>query len=178
MPPRRILVITGASGSGKTAIVSALASEPNPRISYHHFDSIGVPSPDAMAKEYGSGEGWQGAMTDRWIARLSQDPGDQTISVLEGQVRPSRVLEAFRASTVQRGSLLLLDCSPEIREARLYGPRGQPELANPQMMTWAAYLRGQADALHVPVLDTTSLRFDESVAAVREHIAALLATAD
>src|SRR5262245_61314292 len=140
MPPRAILVIAGASGSGKTAIVTALAQKPQPAVTYHHFDSIGVPSPEVMVRDYGSGEGWQIAMTDRWIAQLAQASANSALAVLEGQVRPSRVRDAFAAYAVERGSQLLLDCSPEARAARLHGPRDQPELANAQMMAWAAYL--------------------------------------
>lgn len=48
-----------------------------------------------------------------------------------------------------------------------------PELATAQMDGWAAYLRGQADALDVPVLDTTALPVEEGVAFLRECIEAL-----
>ena len=55
------------------------------------------------------------------------------------------------------GGVLLLDCGTEERRRRLQIDRAQPELANFQMFAWAAYLRGQADALEIPVLDTTTL---------------------
>jgi hypothetical protein len=42
--------------------------------------------------------------------------------------------------------------------------RGQPELANPQMDCWAAYLRGQADALSLSIIDTSNNPIDKSVA--------------
>jgi len=53
--------------------------------------------------------------------------------------------------------VVLLDCSPEVRAARLRGPRQQPELATDRMDAWAAYLRGQADALGLDVIDTSEL---------------------
>jgi hypothetical protein len=56
---------------------------------------------------------------------------------------------------------VLLDCSPEVRTLRLTGARQQPELATERMNNWAAYLRGQADALHLDVIDTTSVTIDE-----------------
>lgn len=40
---------------------------------------------------------------------------------------------------------------------RDFGGRGQSELATPRMDAWAAYLRGQADALGIAVYDTTSM---------------------
>jgi hypothetical protein len=131
-----------------------------------------------MTRDHGSPQGWQTAVTHEWITRLATDPEEIRLAVLEGQVRPATVQEAFRTNSVRHGRILLLDCSPEAREARLRGPRAQPELANVQMMTWAAYLRGQADALHVPVLDTTALSLEEATRQVEHHMAALAAAAD
>lgn len=173
MSPRSILVITGASGAGKTAIVSALSARPHPGIRYHHFDSVGVPTVEAMIAQYGSGEAWQTGVTGDWIKRLAEEPGGGPLDVLEGQVRPGIVQEAFETNRVERGKMLLLDCTPDVRLARLSGPRGQPELATNQMTAWAAYLRGQADALHLPVLDTSSLSLEQAVTWVGEHIGTL-----
>lgn len=178
MPPRSILVITGASGSGKTAIVAALAARAAPGVRYHHFDAVGVPDPGAMTAQYGSPEGWQVAVCHQWITRLATDPTDSILDVLEGQVRPGTVQEAFQRHQVRRGRILLLDCSPAAREARLVGPRNQPELATTRMTAWAAYLRGRADALHVPALDTTDLSLPEAVERVRQHLTALAEAAD
>jgi hypothetical protein len=49
-----------------------------------------------------------------------------------------------------------VECEQDEREARLRGPRAQPELVYPQMENWAAYLRGQADALGLDRIDTSS----------------------
>jgi hypothetical protein len=38
------------------------------------------------------------------------------------------------------------------------------------MDSWAAYLRGQADALNLPVIDTTSLDIDAVVDALVVHV--------
>jgi len=40
---------------------------------------------------------------------------------------------------------------------------------------WAAYLRGQADALSIPVVDTTTLPTETGVAFLRQRVEALLA---
>jgi len=66
--------------------------------------------------------------------------------------------------------MVLLDCAPAVRHARLVGPRGQPELSNSRMDCWAAYLRGQADALNLPVIDTTSLELDAVVDALVVYV--------
>ena len=41
--PVSVLVVTGASGAGKTASVEALAARALPGVRCFHFDSIGVP---------------------------------------------------------------------------------------------------------------------------------------
>lgn len=57
-------------------------------------------------------------------------------------------------------------------------PRGQPELATPDMDCFAAYMRGQADALDLPIIDTTGRGPGAGVAELRRHVAELLATPD
>src|ERR1051325_2212829 len=49
-----MLCVVGASGAGKTAAVDALEARRLTGVTCHHFDSIGVPSPDAMVREWGS----------------------------------------------------------------------------------------------------------------------------
>ena len=171
-----ILAITGASGAGKTAVVQGLVAHSLPGVQFHFFDSVGVPTAAEMTEGFGSPEGWQGATTHAWIARLAEAVDGRQLDVLDGQMKPSVLVEAFAANHVSVGRILLLDCSPEVRQKRLTA-RGQPELASTQMMTWAAYLRGQADALHVPVLDTSALTLAAATGAVVQHIHCLLAPA-
>jgi hypothetical protein len=59
--------------------------------------------------------------------------------------------------------IVLVDCDPSKRNERLHMDRGQPELANPQMDCWAAYLRGQADALKLSIIDTSTDSIDKSL---------------
>jgi GTPase SAR1 family protein len=151
-----ILAIVGASGVGKTTVLHMLTERRLPGVGCYHFDSIGVPSPEAMRREFGGPENWQAAMTDRWIERLAANEDGIDVAVLEGQTRPSFLGTAFARCGIQRTDIVLLDCSPEERSVRLNGPRAQPELATPRMDSWAAYLRGQADALGIAVYDTTS----------------------
>lgn len=56
---------------------------------------------------------------------------------------------------VRRWQIVLADCGHAERNARLHGPRAQPELATRDMDCWAAYLRGQADAMDLPGIDTS-----------------------
>jgi hypothetical protein len=165
----QILVVTGASGAGKTAAVGALDARALPGVSCFFFDSIGVPSAAEMEAEYGGGEQWQAAATEAWLRRLRELPDDVGVAVLDGQTRPSFV---FGAAAAAAGGVhvVLLDCSPEVRSARLRGPRQQPELDTERMDSWAAYLRGQADALGLEVIDTSEL----DIAAVADRIAGVI----
>ena len=152
-----ILAIVGASGAGKTTALHVLTGLRLPGVGCYHFDTIGVPSPEIMQRDFGGPDKWQAAMTDRWIERLAANEDAVDVAVLEGQTRPSFLRAAFVRSGVERASIVLLDCSPDERSVRLHGPRAQPELATPRMDSWAVYLRGQADALGIPVYDTTRM---------------------
>ena len=167
---KSIVVVTGASGSGKTAAVRALDTRALPGIRCYYFDSIGVPSREEMERDFGGGENWQAIQTERWLERLASDPDGAQVYVLDGQTRPSFISRSAARLRPGLVHIVLLDCAPAVRNTRLVTLRGQPELANPQMDCWAAYLRGQADALDLPVIDTTSLTIDDVADALLVHI--------
>ncbi|MGH7617308.1 MAG: hypothetical protein ACREPM_08785 [Gemmatimonadaceae bacterium] len=151
-----ILVVTGASGVGKTTAVRALEARDLPGVRCFYFDSIGVPSLEEMCRDHGGGEQWQAWATQRWLLELDQLDPAVRVAVLDGQTRPSYV--AATAAIVGRSvHTVLLDCERSARESRLCSGRSQPELATEEMTAWAAYLRGQADALALQVVDTSRL---------------------
>jgi Zn-finger nucleic acid-binding protein len=159
-----ILVVTGASGAGKTAAVQALAARNLPGVRCFYFDSIGVPSADVMQREYGGGDAWQAWATQEWLTRigaLAALPDGVRVAVLEGQTRPSLVVGLTGSVPRCDVGVILLDCSADVRNARLRGARQQPELATDRMDDWAAYLRGEAATLKLPVIETTALAPDE-----------------
>jgi hypothetical protein len=162
--PVSILVVTGASGAGKTAAVSSLEARKVPGVRCFFFDSIGVPTSEVMEQEFGGPEQWQAWATNQWLAQLAALGSSVRVAVLDAQTRPSTVFAAPGAGSSWHPCVVLLDCSPEVRAARLCGPRGQPELATARMDSWAAYLRGQADALDLLVVDTTDLTIAEAAA--------------
>ncbi|HEX3759818.1 MAG TPA: AAA family ATPase [Kofleriaceae bacterium] len=156
----RIVVVTGASGAGKTTVVTRLAERKLAGVSCAFFDSIGVPPPEEMPPD------WQETTTSEWIRRLARVPAD--VAVLDGQTRPTFALRAF-AEVGIRGSVVVIHCAPRVRKARLLG-RGQPELATEDMYVWAAYLCGQADALGFPVIDTSELDIEQATDALVPHV--------
>lgn len=164
--PPALLVVTGASGAGKTTLVRALNARRLPGVGCYFFDDIGVPSPDEMVRVYGGGSQWQAAATEQWIQRLARNDDGVDVAVLDAQVRPSFVRDALERSAIRHARIVLVDCGYDERNARLRGPRGQPELATAEMDRWAAYLRGQADALGLPVIDTTGQGIENGVASL------------
>ena len=156
----RIVVVTGASGAGKTAMVSRLAERGLAGVTFAFFDSIGVPADDEMPDD------WQETSTLAWVRRLAGAPGD--VAVLDGQTRPTFATRAF-AEVGVRGSVVVVHCARGVRKARL-SARGQPELANDDMYAWAAYLCGQADALGFPIIDTSALDIDQAADALIPYL--------
>lgn len=152
----QLLFVIGASGVGKTAAIEALSHRRLPDLTCYHFDSVGVPSAAEMVRGFGTPERWQEVTTHEWIARLHKEA--HHLAVLEGQTRPSFIRRARSESPV---GIVLLDCEPSVRSRRLRVGRQQPDLDTADMQHWAAYLRGQADALDLPIIDSTSLSTED-----------------
>ena len=156
---KRLVVLVGASGAGKSTVAEVLSQRTPWKGHTHYFDSIGVPSPEEMEARHGSGEGWQEWATRLWVDRLAATTASPEL--LEGQTRPHWVLEAAERHANLEAQVILLDCSSEVRRHRLVELRNRPELASPRMDTWAAYLAGQAHALGLPIIDTSASTPDE-----------------
>ena len=156
-------MVTGASGAGKTTLVRALEAAAVPGVRCFYFDSIGVPSRDEMVSRWSGPGGWQAFATEHWLRRIAHGDDGTRVAVLDGQTAPSGVLAVAEHLCLAVPSILLVDCAHAERNARLHA-RGQPELASGEMDCWAAYLRGQADALGLPIIDTTGRAVTEVVA--------------
>jgi hypothetical protein len=142
-----VLVVTGASGVGKTTLVDALDAARLRGVGCYHFDALGVPPPEEMTHRFGGGPQWRAWAMQEWAARLARNDAGVAVAVLDAQVPPTLARAALRAA----------------------GPRGQPELACADMDCWAAYLRGQADALELPIVDTNG-GVDEATAELLAHV--------
>jgi cytidylate kinase len=165
-----LIVLTGASGSGKTAIATVIAERYPDDIAVYRFDSIGVPPVDAMIRDHGSPEAWQRDKTIDWMARLAPIARAGKPILLEGQMRIAFIAEAAAVANIDDYRLILVDCDDATRAERLTVGRGQPELANEDMMNWAAYLRREAVQHGCEIFDTSRLSLDQCVAHMLEHL--------
>lgn len=78
-------------------------------------------------------------------------------------MRIAFVMEALAENQISSAHVILLDCDDNTRAHRLRIHRSQPDLANRDMMNWARYLREEADAADVKILDTGRLPIAECV---------------
>lgn len=166
-----ILVLTGASGAGKTTLI-------------HKLNVLGIPGVEGIncdrvkieAHMTADSSDRQAEILRYWISQLRQqetriDSGTAGVqpavpvelAVLDTQIRPHRALEVLNQAGIVYAQIVLVDCEPVKRNERLHMDRSQPELANSRMDCWAAYLRGQADALNLSIIDTSDDATDKSV---------------
>jgi chloramphenicol 3-O-phosphotransferase len=151
----RLVVLTGASGSGKTTIAKAIEQRHPGLATVLFFDSIGIPSPEHMIAEYGSDEAWQRAATLRWMERIAAMP-EQSRILLEGQACISFLREGIALADITDFRIILVDCDEATRARRLLLDRRQPDLANPTMLNWAKHLRAEAERAGCEILDTST----------------------
>lgn len=171
MPKPHIYFITGASGAGKTTLVSELKAKYGNRNTwaFEHFDSIGVPSTEEMTRQFGSPSDWQKAMTFEWAKRLISNYTDKEIIIFEGQVNLVFIKAAFEACNFFNYTAILIDCQPDVISARLK-LRGQPELDNEDMRNWFRFLRDQAIQSATPIIDTSKLTKEQMAEVFEKYL--------
>jgi len=162
MAKNALYFITGSSSSGKTTLLKGVVESIYPNLRAWHFDDLGVPSLEEMNTKYGGPEQWQAYNAHQWIGKVAHLENSGMV-VLEGQVRPTVILEAANEEGFSALHITLIDCSHAERRRRLIEDRVQPEFDKLDMFAWAAYLRGQADALKLEIIDTTTLRLEEAI---------------
>jgi hypothetical protein len=165
----RLVILTGASGSGKTAIAEAFRTRRPDLADVLHFDSIGVPPPEERLA-WGPDGAWQRAMTLHWMDRISAMRGGDRPVLFEGQMRLGFVREGLLAAGLTEARVILVDCDDATRTRRLVTNRAQPELATPDMMIWAEFLRREAKESACEVLETSNLSLERCVERVCGHL--------
>ena len=133
------------------------------------FDSIGVPSPEERIAKWGSRGGWQRAMTIEWLDRIARER-DALPVLFEGQMRLAFITEGLATAGIAEARIVLVHCDDTTRTHRLCNERNQPDLANPDMMNWAKFLRGEAEAGGFELLDTSKISIEDSVEYVCERL--------
>ena len=158
-----LVILTGASGAGKTTIAEAIEQRHGQEFDVFYKDRIGVPSVQEMIDTFGSVEGWQRAATFEWMVRLSPLLSQGRSVLFEGQSRFSFLAEAAERAGIAFYTAILVDCDDETRTKRLSIDRGQPDLANADMMNWASFLRNEASGRRCEILDTSALTLNQGI---------------
>jgi predicted kinase len=182
-----VIVLTGASGAGKTAMLAELERRAIPGVLCIHSREWlmpdgpavpgveGRPSDEQLVAHYGDVDAYWPVHARRWMDYCVSNPDAAEVIVIETQMMPADAREELPRRGVASPLVVLVNCDTELRHARLVH-RGQPELASNRMDCWAAYLKGQADALGVPEIDTTELSVEGAADALTTHLDALRRT--
>ena len=156
-----LISLIGASGSGKTSLLRALqASDAGKPFQFIYFDDIFAETEFSPATTKLKGEEWQRQATLAWCRRIAAKGGKVTL--LDGQTRFSFIEEGCRMAGLALARVILIDCDNDTRRQRL-GLRGQPELADRQMMDWAQWLRNDALKNGLEIFDTSGKLLEESL---------------
>lgn len=164
---RRLVILIGASGSGKSAVARLLATRAPWEGQVFHLDDIGVPTGTGWDL-FDSGEDWQNWATAKWIAHLAARDGG--LQLLDAQTRPCFIHAAIERHADFEATIVLLDCSADVRRYRLVELRDRAELASARMENWAGYLRDQAEELGIARIDTSSLSVEQVAAKVESIV--------
>jgi GTPase SAR1 family protein len=153
---KHIFFITGASGTGKTSLVSGLKEKyENENWVFLHFDSIGILSAREMIKQCGSIENWQKNTTVLWIKKMLTEYKDKDIIIFEGQVNLEFIKTGFLQNNFLNYEIVLIDCNETVMTKRLKD-RKQPELLTQDMKNWLRFLRKQAKEFNTQIINTSN----------------------
>jgi hypothetical protein len=124
----KLYFVAGASGSGKTAIMSHLKKILGDSIAAYDFDDIGVPD--------GADTKWQQKSTEKWLQQLLSDGKD---ACLLGQIVLGEILACPSAKQIDKVNFCLLDVSDFERIQRL--KKRNTSGADQNMLNWSSWLR-------------------------------------
>ena len=143
------LLITGASGTGKSSARTAIAAELEPEVVCVELGNVvPIPAWPTLA--------WRQESTEAVVRLALEHQAEGRHLLLSGDpVAPGEVLAAPSADRLDGIRACLLHADPEAQEARLRS-RGDPTALFPDHVAFAAWMRGHAaDPSHVPEVLTT-----------------------
>ncbi len=163
------VILTGASGAGKTSIAQSI-EDLGTQILVYQGDRIGLPSDEIMAGYPHTdpdepGGPLQRAFARYWLGVIADDLNRGKSVLLDAGCRIAFLHEAMALHGISTAHIILVECADETRAVRLR-ERGHPELVNEQMCGWAHYLHEEAGELKCEVLETTSISLEASAAHV------------
>lgn len=170
--PGSLIVLTGASGAGKTTLAAGIRDLHLENCNVLFFDSIGIPSAaelDAFGTEHQPGGAWQRQATIQWMNHIAGMLRAGETVLFEGQMRIAFIREAIAAANITKARIPLIDCNDDRRISRLTD-RGQSELATRDMMNWSRYLRKEALETKCEILDTGSLTLGQCLERLRSYL--------
>jgi hypothetical protein len=138
------LLVTGASGTGKSSARAAIAAELAPEVVCVELaEVVSIPAWPTLA--------WRQESTEAAVRLALEHQAEGRHLLLAGDpVAPGEVLAAPSADRLDAVRACLLHADPAAQEARLRG-RGDPESLLPDHVAFAAWMRGHAtDPTHVP----------------------------
>jgi len=128
-----LLLLVGASGSGKTAVIGQPQLRSRPNLAVHDFDEIGVPD--------GAMPSWRQSANEAWLQRILRSDEDVLLS---GQTPLGELLATPSAVQLDAIACCLLDCEDRPRLDRLARRERWTEEETSWHLEWAAWLRRHA----------------------------------
>ena len=168
--PTAFVILTGASGAGKTTIAQTI-EDSHPEIAVYQGDRIGLPSEGIIAG-YGPmdepGGPLQRGFALHWLGVIAEELKAGKPVLLDAQLRIKFIHEALTLHGIENARIILVECLDGRRDERLV-ERGHPELVNEQMRGWSRYLHDEAKEFGHEILDTTSLSIEQSTSHVLSY---------
>jgi dephospho-CoA kinase len=165
-----LILVTGASGTGKTTIVKAIEKKLNNKlVSFNYFDDIGVPSFESMVSNFGSPQRWQEVTTHAWMAKLTTIT-DKKLIILEGSFNPEFAIAKLQKPALENCLVICIHTDRAQREARLMQNRNQPELVSQDMENFARLLKERTLALGGVVVEHDKIHPSQTAQSIIELI--------
>jgi len=170
----KIVFVTGASGAGKTYLIDATENSfSHPKLLYARFDQVGIPPRETMIEKCGSEREWQRMTTHEWVRRFVEEHTDKHLFVFEGSFDLNCASEACEKFGISSYRMIVATVSDTVMKERLEG-RGQPELANSDMIGWSRFLRQQGEQNGALILDTSQMDTSAAVGEVIKEASRLM----